>query len=160
MNRTENTVPQDQIATLLDERAIVRSLSRFARILDGKQWDELSEIFAPDICFDYGTGRDEQGMAALTRNMRRFLDRCGGTQHLIGSILVDIDGDRATSRAYVQARHQRIDDPAGPIFDSNGEYVDLWERRSEGWRIVRRDAIWAAHSGDPAILHAGNADLG
>lgn len=145
---------------LLDEREIVRGLSRFARILDNKQWDRLGDVFTDDICFDYGTGGDQHGMAALTVNMRRFLDRCGGTQHLLGSILVDVEGDRATSRAYVQARHQRVDDPAGPIFDSNGEYVDQWERRDEGWRIVRRDALWAAHTGDPMILHAERGNLG
>lgn len=145
---------------LLDEREIIRGLSRFARILDNKQWDRLSDVFAQDISFDYGTGGDQHGMAALTANMRRFLDRCGGTQHLIGSILVDVDGDRATTRSYVQARHQRVNDPAGPIFDSNGEYVDQWERRDEGWRIVRRDAIWAAHTGDPMILHAEPGNLG
>ncbi|QGP80514.1 nuclear transport factor 2 family protein [Sphingobium sp. CAP-1] len=155
-----SAIAHDPAAALLDERAIMRGLSRFARILDTKQWDRLGDVFAQDIRFDYGTGREEQGMAALTRNMRRFLDRCGGTQHLIGSVIIDLDGDRATSRAYVQARHQRIDDAAGPIFDSNGEYIDQWERQVDGWRIVRRDAIWATHSGDPAILQAGAADLG
>lgn len=142
------------LAALLDEREIVRGLSRFARVLDTKQWDRLGDVFAQDIAFDYGTGREEQGMAALTDNMRRFLDLCGGTQHLLGSIVVDVEGDRATSRAYVQARHQRRDDSGGPIYDSNGEYVDQWERRAEGWRIVRRDAIWAAQSGDPGIIFA------
>ena len=155
-----NAVGRDPAAALLDEREIMRGLSRFARILDNKQWDRLGDVFAQDISFDYGSGKDEQGMAALTLNMRRFLDRCGGTQHLIGSTLVDVDGDRATSRAYVQARHQRADDAAGPIFDSNGEYIDHWERRADGWRIVRRDAFWAAHTGDPAILQAGTEELG
>ncbi|ANI79788.1 MULTISPECIES: nuclear transport factor 2 family protein [Sphingobium] len=148
------------LQALGDEREIVRGLSRFARILDNKQWDRLGDVFADSICFDYGTGGDQHGMAALTVNMRRFLDRCGSTQHLIGSILVDVEGNRATSRSYVQARHQRVDDPAGPIFDSNGEYVDQWERRPEGWRIIRRDALWAAHTGDPMILHAELNNLG
>jgi hypothetical protein len=35
--------------------------------------------------------------------MTQFLDICGPTQHLIGSILVDVNGDEAPSRAYVQA---------------------------------------------------------
>jgi 3-phenylpropionate/cinnamic acid dioxygenase small subunit len=150
----------DALRMLVDERAITRGLADFARILDTKAWDRLGEVFAQDIVFDYGSGRDETGIAALTENMRRFLDRCGGTQHLIGSIKVDVEGDRATSRAYVQARHQRVDDAAGPVFDSNGEYVDRWERRAEGWRIARRDALWAAHTGDPAILRAGMEELG
>jgi ketosteroid isomerase-like protein len=149
----------DPLRLLDAERAIGRGLARFARVLDGKDWAALGEVFAPDLSFDYGQG-ERAGMAALEEQMRRYLDVCGGTQHLLGSLLVDVDGDRAVSRAYVQARHQRRDDAAGAIFDSNGEYVDRWERRAEGWRIVRRDALWATHSGDPAVLQAGTGELG
>ena len=148
------------LQTLADEREIVRALSRFARILDHKRWDDLPEVFAHDLVFDYGTGGDQHGMDALRAQMRRFLDACGPTQHLIGSLLVDVDGDRAVSRAYIQARHQRRDDAVGAIFDSTGEYIDAWERRPEGWRIVRRDAVWFLHAGDPGVLAAGEADLG
>ena len=129
--------------TLVDEREITRGLGRFARILDQKRWADLAD-----------------GIDALRRQMRRFLDMCGGTQHLLGSILIDVDGDAAVSRCYVQARHQRRDDPAGPIFDSTGEYIDRWERRPQGWRIARRDAVWFLHTGDPAILAASQEDLG
>lgn len=144
---------------LLDERAINRGLSRFARVLDTKDWDNLGDVFAHDIVFDYGSGTDEHGIDALRDQMTRFLDKCGGTQHLLGSILIDVDGDSAVSRSYVQARHQRVGDHAGPVLDSNGEYIDRWERRAEGWRIVRRDARWAAQTGDPAIIGAGTEDL-
>lgn len=147
------------IQMLLDERDIIRGLSNFARILDSKRWDDLSLVFADDVLFNYGAVGEHSGMAALRANMQRFLDRCGPTQHLLGSILVDVDSDTAVSRSYVQARHQRVEDPAGAIFDSNGEYVDRWARRPEGWRIVRRDAVWQMHSGDPAILAADDLDL-
>lgn len=148
------------LQTLIAEREITRKLSEFARILDRKQWDRLGDVFADDISFDYGMGGDQHGMAALTDNMRRFLDRCGPTQHLIGSILIDVDGNHARSEAYVQARHQRVDDPLGPIIDTSGDYHDQWEKRPEGWRITRRDAKWQIHYGDPAILHAQPADMG
>jgi hypothetical protein len=143
------------LQSLSDERSIVRGLSRFARIADTKTFDELGDVFAEDLNFDYGSGRDEHGLAALRRLMSRHLDGCGGTQHLIGSIIVDVDGDRAVSRAYVQARHQGRGELVGPVFDSNGEYVDEWERRSQGWRIVRREARWATNTGDPRIVSAG-----
>ncbi len=145
---------------LLDEREILRGLARFARVLDGKRWDELADVFAEDLSFNYGSGGEEQGMDALRANMRRFLDVCGATQHLLGSITVDINGDTAVSRAYVQARHQRAHDLAGSVFDSSGEYIDRWERRSQGWRIVRRDAIWLMHTGDASILAADRSQLG
>ncbi|NIJ18247.1 nuclear transport factor 2 family protein [Sphingobium vermicomposti] len=147
------------LQSLLDERAITRGLSRFARILDQKRWDDLGDVFADDLTFHYGV-EEQQGIVALREQMRRFLDICGNTQHLIGSLLIDVDGDQAVSRAYVQARHQRRNDPVGPIFDSTGEYVDKWQRRPEGWRIVRRDALWFLHHGDAGVLAAGEADLG
>ena len=142
-----------RLAELEAERAVREGLARFARLLDGKQWDRLSDVFAEDIAFDYGMG-EQAGMDALRANMRRFLDVCGPSQHLLGSITIAVDpgAGAATSRAYVQARHQRPNDPNGGVFDSNGEYVDRWERRAEGWRIVRRDALWQSHSGDPAII--------
>lgn len=145
---------------LLDERAIRDGLARFARAIDSRDWPALADAFAGDLSFNYGAGGLQHGIAALEAQMRRFIEPCGPTQHLIGSIIVEVDGDNATSRAYVQARHQRPDDPAGAVFDSSGEYVDRWERRREGWRIVHRDALWQVHSGDPAILAAGSDGLG
>ena len=147
------------LQSLFDERSIVRGLSRFARIADAKTFEKLSDVFADDLSFDYGSGRDEHGLDALRELMSRHLEGCGGTQHLIGSIVVDVVGDCAVSRAYVQARHQGRGDLVGPVFDSNGEYVDQWERRSQGWRIVRREARWATNTGDPRILSA-DGELG
>lgn len=141
------------------ERAVTRGLANFARILDGKHWEALGQVFAADLTFDYGSGVVQQGLPALRDQMVRFLDGCGPTQHLIGSILVDIDGDRVHSRAYVQARHQRKDDPAGAVFDSCGDYHDTWAWQTDGWRIIHRHAVWLIHTGDPAILGAQRADL-
>lgn len=151
-------VPVTNLTILLDERGITRALGRFARILDEKRWHDLSDVFAMDLTFDYGSG-EQTGIPALERQMRQYLDVCGPTKHLLGSILVDVDGDRARSYAYIQARHQRRDDAAGTVFDSTGEYRDQWERRVDGWRIVRREAVWFLHSGDPAILAAEAAQL-
>jgi hypothetical protein len=38
--------------------------------------------------------------------------------------------------------------------DSNGEYIDRWERRPQGWRIVRRDVVWHMNKGDMSVLGA------
>jgi len=126
-------------------------LARFARIADGRTWNSVGEVFADDLTFNYGT-REQEGIEALRTLLRQFLDPCGPSQHLIGSTIVSVEGDRAVSRAYVQARHQGRGAKADRFFDTNGEYVDQWERRPEGWRIVRREAIWAMHMGDPGVL--------
>jgi ketosteroid isomerase-like protein len=140
------------IQLLLDERDINRALASFARIADTKSFDALGNVFAEDVRFDYGSGTVESGLTALRALLIHHLGRCGGTQHLIGNIVVEVDGDSAASKAYVQARHQRAGDALGPVFDTNGEYADSWERRPDGWRIVARHATWATITGDPAII--------
>ena len=146
----------NSLQQLKDERAIAVQLATLARILDTRAWERVPEVVASDVSFDYtDSGSDVQGREALLANFRRYLDICGPSQHLLGSLIVEVDGDHAVSRCYVQARH-RCTDPADPrLFDSNGEYVDRWERRAEGWRIVHRRAIWASMSGDPSVIGFG-----
>ena len=141
---------------LVDERDIAVLLATLARILDSREWARVPEVVAADVSFDYtNSGTDVQGREALLANFRQFLDVCGPSQHLLGSIIIEVDGDHALSRSYVQARH-RSKDPADPrLFDSNGEYIDRWERRAEGWRMVHRRAIWASQSGDPSVIGFG-----
>ena len=139
---------------LLDQHEIIIGLGRFARILDGREWSAVGEVFADDVTFDYGDGHERSGIAAMTWQFSRFLDDCGPSQHFLGSIQVTVDGDKGLSRAYVQARHQGKGDKAHLYLDSNGEYIDRWERRPEGWRIVRRDARWFMNPGDVSVLGA------
>jgi len=138
------------------EHAITRQLGRFARILDGKHWDDLGEVFAEDLTFNYGAGGEQAGLEALRCTVSAFLDICGPTQHLIGSIVVTVgtSGDEGlvSSRAYVQARHQRAGDITGPVFDTCGDYIDEWACHAGKWHIVRRDVDWLLHNGDPAVL--------
>lgn len=142
-------------AAVEDRAAIVEQLGRFARIVDSRDWASVGEVFAEDVTFDYGDGGDQSGIAAMRAQFQRYLDRCGASQHLIGSVMIALDGDRAVSRAYVQARHQGRGVKADRFLDTNGEYVDRWERRPAGWRIVRRDATWAMHMGDFSVLAGG-----
>ena len=52
------------LSQLLDEREIHRALARFARIADAKRFDDLGEVFAVDVTYDYGTGEDQHGLVA------------------------------------------------------------------------------------------------
>lgn len=137
-----------------DRLAIMNQLGRFARILDGRNWDAVGEVFAQDVTFDYGDGGEKAGIAALTEQFRRYLDVCGPSQHLLGSVMLTFEPNGAVSRSYVQARHQGLGPKAHLFLDTNGEYIDRWERRDGGWRIVRRDAVWALHMGDFSVLTA------
>ena len=90
--------------SLLAEREIERQLISFARAMDNRDWTKIEVICADDICADFGTG-EVVGSKALIKFMRSFLDNCGTTQHLLGNVVIDVDGDRDTSESYVSDMH-------------------------------------------------------
>ncbi|KHO24939.1 nuclear transport factor 2 family protein [Mycolicibacterium setense] len=127
------TVDNNQI---VEERQIERALVQFARAMDARDWQALSEILAPDAAGEFGTGRLE-GSSAIIEMIRGFLDNCGVTQHLLGNVLIDVDGGHATSRAYVQDLHLSRSNPE-LTFHTLGDYHDRWERRDGRWWLVER----------------------
>lgn len=136
-----------------DRDEILNQLGRAARLLDRRSWADLDQVFSSEVTFDYGDGRGlRSGLVALGEQFRAFLDPCGGTQHLLGSVIVTATPSGATTQAYVQARHLGVGEMAGEVVDTNGEYVDNWARQAEGWRVTHRQATWSIVSGNAAIL--------
>lgn len=125
------------LATLFVEREIARALTRFARGMDARAWDEVLAVMTPDATGDLGTGPLSTPQAVVDC-IRHYLDACGPTQHLLGNLLIEVDGDHATSRCYVSDTHLG---PAGKrhlTFATLGDYHDRWERRDGDWRMIHR----------------------
>jgi ketosteroid isomerase-like protein len=141
----------DTLQQLIDEREICQLLGRFGEVMDNKEWTAIGEVYAHDVSFNYGGG-EQKGLDTILALTRRHLDVCAGSQHLIGTIRVQVEGDGATSRSYVQARHQGAGAKTHLFYDTSGEYTDRWERGEAGWRIVRRDARWFMNMGDPSVI--------
>lgn len=128
-------VNADALQALLHERDIVRALYTFARAMDEHDWETLGAILDENAVGDLGTGRLNRP-AEIIDVIRGFLSSCGPTQHLIGNVVVDVDGDSATSRAYVHDTHLSTD--GAQRFYTLGEYRDTWVRRAGRWRIAQR----------------------
>ncbi len=122
---------------LLDERDITRQLTRFARAMDSRDWDTLAAICMPDAVAEFGTG-EVQGAAAIIELIHSYLDHCGTTQHLLGNVLVEVDGDRARSEAYVADIHLARSAESEAYFRTLGNYHDQWLRHQGEWRLVER----------------------
>lgn len=144
----------DRLQALLDEREIERTLKQFARAMDDRNWSAMADILADDAKGDFGTGR-LCGSAAIIELIRGFLDNCGPTQHLLGNVVIDADGDTAISRAYVHDVHLRSDADPSSRFYTLGDYTDTWQRRPDGsWRLKERIKTNRAHVGALDVFRA------
>ncbi|EME20368.1 nuclear transport factor 2 family protein [Rhodococcus triatomae] len=139
---------------LLTEHAITRTLTLIARAMDDRDWSALDDLVLADATSDLGTG-ELHGRAEFVATIRSFLDECGPTQHLLGNVVVDVDGDRATSRAYVSDMHLGTGDHADLTFRTLGDYHDTWVRQGDTWRLARRVKHNRGHVGSFAALGPG-----
>jgi ketosteroid isomerase-like protein len=129
--------PAALLTQLLDERDIARRLMAFARGMDARDWAAVRSLLADDAGAEFGRG-PEVGADRIVESIREFLDVCGPTQHLLGNIVVDVDGDTALSHAYVSDMHLGSGAHATTTFSTLGEYHDTWRRIDGQWLIVHR----------------------
>jgi SnoaL-like domain len=142
------------LEVLQAEREIYRALVRIARAMDGRDWSALDYLVLPDATADFGMGKLE-GRATIVTFIRSFLDNCGPTQHLLGNLLVEVDGARATSKCYVTDLHLGLGDKAHLTFSTLGDYHDSWQRVDERWRLSHRTKLIRAVIGDISVLVRG-----
>lgn len=122
--------------------------------MDDRDWTAMAEILADDAEGDFGTGR-LYGSAAIIELIRGYLDSCGPTQHLLGNVVIDVEGDTAFSRAYIRDVHLRADADPAARFYTLGDYNDTWQRRIDGtWRLTKRIKANRAHVGSLDIFNS------
>ncbi len=125
------------IEDMLAERSIYRNLVAFARAMDERDWDAFAGFTSEDLTASMGRG-ELQGRDTIVNFMRSFLDNCGPTQHLLGNVIIEVDGNAAKSSAYVHDMHLGIGDQSELRFYTLGRYYDEWKKGDDGWRMVRR----------------------
>ena len=88
------------IQTLADRAEITDLFVNLGRCLDEHDFDGLKEVLTEDVV---GTtpGGTQEGRDALIAQARRNHEDYDRLAHQFNSILVDVDGDTATIRAYV-----------------------------------------------------------
>ena len=144
--------PENALATLLDERAIVAVALLYCRALDTKNWSLLNEVFLPDATAELGAGAKYAGRDKVVGRVSAALGQLDESQHLVGNHEVKVDGDTATHRCYLQAQHVRRDATGGPNYIVAGRYEDRLERTTAGWRIAHRNLVVMWTQGNLAVV--------
>ena len=132
-----------------DYEQIRAVLTLYAKALDRRDYAALKRVFTPDATGNYHEAGTYQGIDAITGLMERALSQCARTQHLLGSMDIEIRGDEATASTYLQAIHVgKNPGYEGKLLTIWGEYRDQLVRTPEGWRIKYRELETTYAQGD------------
>lgn len=113
---------------------------RVARAVDRCDMKLLLEQFHPDATDDHGAfvgtiGDFAKWVEPVLHSMHR-------THHLIGQVLVEVDGDHAAAESYFTAYHALGGEGGDTAMVVSGRYLDRLEKRGGVWKISHRDAIF------------------
>lgn len=119
-----------------DRQDIADVLVRYATGIDRRDWSLFRTVFTDDCELDYGEIGIWRGVDAVVDFMVVAHEAAGHTLHRITNTAIEVDGNSATSRAYVDGLILSPDNTSG--VNATGFYDDELERTDAGWRIRRR----------------------
>jgi len=135
---------------------IISTKYNYAYGIDTKDWGLYRSIFMDEITMDFSSysGQPEQVMQAddWVANCRRLFTGLDASQHQMSNPMVEIHGDEAHLRMYMQAEHFLQNTGGDPSFTIGGWYQDRLVKTDGGWKIaaVKLNILW--NRGNPNIM--------
>jgi ketosteroid isomerase-like protein len=123
---------------LADRLDITAVLNRYAIAIDARDWDLFRTVFTEDVVADYGAHGRWDGIDHFVEVWEPIHRRWVSTQHIITNHHIELDGDRARTRSYVNALLVAAGTPGGDSATIRGYYDDELVRQADGWRIQHR----------------------
>ena len=125
------------LRALADRAQINDILVRYAEGLDRRDLDAVRSCFAPDVRAEYGGVVLDPGVDPLVEHVS-IVSTFVGSMHLLGNVIVDLDGDTAHSTCRCVAYVLRETPDGVRLFMRGLTYEDRWARLDAGFRITDR----------------------
>jgi hypothetical protein len=121
-----------------------------ARGTDRRDKDLMRSCYHPDATDDHGAflGNGEEFSDWVVETLKSMK-----TQHFLGQILIEVEGDIAYAESYCEAHH--VFEPVSEMMPPEGmqpgemdwvmhlRYLDRFEKRADsGWLIANRLCVW------------------
>ncbi len=127
----------------MDDRSeIAGRIGALAVSVDSRRWDELLDLFAPQVDVDYtslfGGERQSLQREELIANWKKLVPGFTHTTHVIGTPAIAVAGDTAEASASVVAWHF-IKEPAqegNDVWIVGGIYSFKFAKLNGAWRIA------------------------
>jgi len=143
---------------LVDRAQISDLLYRFASCLDAKDYQGYADNFVEGGYVELPEPTSKSGETfrmvkeRMPELMPQGLGRYTGTHHLSTNHQIEVQGDAASSRSYLQAVH--IGATPHDHWDGGGWYDSTYRRTPQGWKFVsvKLCVLWL--TGSPAQMKA------
>ena len=119
--------------TTLEE--LKRLKYRYLRTLDSKQWAEFADTLTEDVTGNYGAKLSFVGREQLVGFMSASLPDSIITVHQCHHPEIEIDGDRATGRWYLEDKVYILEHRL--LLTGAAFYEDEYRREGDRWRISK-----------------------
>lgn len=139
---------EKNMQTLLDRMEIIETQTRYATGVDMRDRDLYRSCFTDEIELDMsemGMGAPEKMPADVwVEQVMNVVSAFQSTQHIITNHTIQIDGDRASCIAYVQAQHYNPEH----LYTVGGYYSNTLVRTPVGWKIskLKLTPLWTQHT--------------
>ena len=147
------------LAGLLEEHEVARTLYRFAAAIDTRDWAAYRAVFTDSLEVDYTSYRPGSVATmpadAWVARATALFPGLDATQHCLYNPLVDLDGDRARCRVYLQAEHVLPNPLGDPTFTIGGYYDDRLVRAGDSWLICAKKLVVTWSRGNRHVLTLG-----
>ena len=136
-------VDREQLGVLLEERAILRTLYRYAHAMDYGHEEDWVRTFTTDGVFDVVRMPDrttihrEDGAGDLAAYIAGYAKPPNVRKHILLNPLIELDGDQAQVDSYWLFLGKDTD---GATIQAFGRYHDTLRKVDGEWRIASRYA--------------------
>lgn len=127
----------EELRALIDKQQISELLYRYCRAVDRIDPELGYTVFHDGAEADYGSIFQGSGHGVVDFICRSH--RLGVVHsHQITNIIIELDGDRAVSEAYITSGMIMMEGEVPKQVTTRGRYLDRWSRLERRWGIEKR----------------------
>jgi SnoaL-like domain len=124
---------------LADRIAIHELLALYGHLIDERRWDELDQVFTPDVIYD-ATSFGQAVTTSLAELVAHWTSEDGMRRHPLAhhatNVVITEDEDGSVR---VLSKGLGV---GGTGKTGSATYRDVVVRTPAGWRLARREAVW------------------
>ena len=124
---------------LEEKQAIEELILNYAWGIDSRDWTLFRSIFADELEMDFSSF---SGSPAATLSAEAWVAGCqallpgfDATQHVLTNFMINVAGETATARVYMQAEHFIANAAGDNSHTLGGYYMHRLRRTGAGWKI-------------------------